>query len=608
MELISNVDKLFCEDSLENIKQSLLAFIDGKLNYKTQYVTKNLLGEKIDILMQWSMPHDDITHVLISVVDISVRVKSQKLLEKSERRFRELADFLPVGIFEFDENRKVAFLNKAAKELAGIIENNIDKDKFNPFDFLLPQDKAIGSKFFDLALKGKTIRDVEYNVYREKSDPIPILVSTAPILENDNVIGIRGAATDISKLKNIEKELRESEKRYKEIFEKDFSAIIVTDINGNILECNPSYVKLLGLKSIKAAKSINSKSIYLNPEQADELRDELKQKGELKNYEITLKDVQGEIRYALVNASAIYNNEGEMVALRAYLSDYTEKKTAQLKLQEYKNDLEKIIKERTQQLRNEIEKQKAIEEQIHNALEKEKELNDLKTSFISTASHEFRTPLTAIRLYTDLIGLLEPSANGELVKYVGNIQSAVKNMTTLIDDVLTISRTETGKISFDPKPLNLYNFTQKILAEVETACKINHTIEFNYRIDKKNFLLDEKLLRHMFQNLLCNAMKYSPNGGKITLEIYTENDLIMISIKDEGIGIANEDLNKLFEPFYRTTNSLSIEGTGLGLTIVKRSVDLHGGIISISSELNKGSNFSIGIPIKYGKEEKNNIN
>ena len=83
------------------------------------------------------------------------------------------------------------------------------------------------------------------------------------------MIGIRGAATDISKLKNIEKELRESEKRYKEIFEKDFSAIIVTDINGNILECNPSYVKLLGLKSIKAAKSINSKSIYLNPEQAD---------------------------------------------------------------------------------------------------------------------------------------------------------------------------------------------------------------------------------------------------------------------------------------------------------------------------------------------------
>ncbi len=607
--MLSNLDKLICEESFENIKESLLAFIEGKSNFKTQYTTKNLLGEKIDILMQWSIPDNNIHHVLISVIDISTRVKAQKLLKQSEIRFRELADFLPVGIFEFDEMGKVTFLNRAAKELGGISGDQINHDNFNPADFLLPENKEKGLLLFDRALKGKALQNVEYDIQRKDNSAIQVIASTSPIYENNKIVGLRGAATDITNLKKIENELRKSEKKYKEIFEKDFSAIIVSDFDGNILECNPAFLSLFGLTSINAAKKINSKSLYLNQEEAEDIRLRLKQNGEIKNYEVTLKTISGEIRYVAINGSTINDENGEVVAIRGYISDLTAKKIAQQKLEKYKNDLEKIVKKRTRRLKKEIAKQKAVEDKMQIALEKEKELNELKTSFISTASHEFRTPLTAIQLYSDLISLSggESKDSGKL-KYINNIQAAVKNMTTMIDDVLTISRTETGKISFNPKILNLHNFVRQIMSEVETVCKVNHKIVFNYRINKESFLLDEKLLRHIFQNLLCNAMKYSPNGGTITLDIYQKNNLIIIAIQDEGIGIAKNELNKLFEPFYRTSNSLSINGTGLGLTIVKHAVELHGGIIRVKSKLKVGTKFYIGLPLKNGKEEKNCIN
>ena len=256
------------------------------------------------------------------------------------------------------------------------------------------------------------------------------------------------------------------------------------------------FAKLIGLPDVESAKKINIKTLYENPDYRKRIEELLKKEGEIRNYEFRLKNMIGETKFIIGNAAVDYNENGEIETIRKYLFDYTEKELAQQKLEDYKNHLELIIQERTEQLRRELEKQKIAEEKIQKAFQKEKELNELKTSFISTASHEFRTPLTSIRLYTDLISMLSKDSSGnEMNNYIEHIQSAVKNMTTLINDVLTLSRTDTGKLTFIPSEMDLFKFAENILSEVKDLCSQKHRLIFNYKTTRKMFFMDEKLLR-----------------------------------------------------------------------------------------------------------------
>ena len=462
--------------------------------------------------------------------------------------------------------------------------------------------ESAGENLEKVLLKGESLNGTEYKIRHKNGTETTVITNTAPIFDNGKIVGVRGAAIDINELKKIEKQLKKSEEKYRHVFEKNFTAIIISNIDGKILDCNDAFAKLIGLPDVESAKRINIKTLYENPDYRKRIEELLKKEGEIRNYEFRLKNMIGETKFIIGNAAVDYNENGEIETIRKYLFDYTEKELAQQKLEDYKNHLELIIQERTEQLRRELEKQKIAEEKIQKAFQKEKELNELKTSFISTASHEFRTPFTSIRLYTDLISMLSKDSSGnEMNNYIEHIQSAVKNMTTLINDVLTLSRTDTGKLTFIPSEMDLFKFAENILSEVKDLCSPKHRLIFNYKTTRKMFFMDEKLLRNIFLNLLSNAVKYSPNGGNISLEISIENDFILFSFFDEGLGIAGNELVKIFEPFYRISNSHAIEGTGLGLAIVKRSVELHGGTIQVNSELKKGTKFFIQFPIINGK-------
>ncbi|MEB3886103.1 ATP-binding protein [Lyngbya sp. CCY1209] len=222
-----------------------------------------------------------------------------------------------------------------------------------------------------------------------------------------------------------------------------------------------------------------------------------------------------------------------------------------------------------------------------------------KSRLLSIASHDLRTPLTSIQMSADLLETHESKLTYEKkLKHFQRIQAAVKNMNELLEDVLTLSRSESGKLNFNPVPLNAIEFCEKLIEEFRVQLDGKHDLEFkSWGATDGPVVLDAKLLRHAFENLLSNAIKYSPDGGTINFYVIRKADRIIFRIKDCGIGFPPEYKDKLFQAFERASNVGQIKGTGLGLSIVKQVVDLHRGEIAVESELGKGTTFTVTLPL-----------
>jgi len=230
--------------------------------------------------------------------------------------------------------------------------------------------------------------------------------------------------------------------------------------------------------------------------------------------------------------------------------------------------------------------------------QKEKQLNELKSRFLSTSSHEFRTPLSTILTSSELLLMVGRSLSEEkFLEYIIKIQNSVTYMTSLLDDLLAINKTEPGKWKFNPSRINLYNFCVKMIEEADNASTMKHNIIFDFRLQEKYAIIDDKLLQHVISNLLSNAIKYSPYGGDVILKVEQLGSNIEFIVSDNGIGISKQDQKHLFENFFRGKNTRDIQGSGLGLSIVKRSVESHGGEIKIKTKLNKGTAFHVLIPL-----------
>lgn len=247
-----------------------------------------------------------------------------------------------------------------------------------------------------------------------------------------------------------------------------------------------------------------------------------------------------------------------------------------------------------------ISDRKRVEAQMMRALERERELRELKSDFVSMASHEFRTPLTAIFSSAELLqhyGSIWPEE--KKLKHYHRIESAVRRMTGLLDDVLLYSKAEAGKLQFNPAPLVLKNLCSDLVEELQLGIGKNHKITWIYSGPCNNAYIDEKLLLHILTNLLSNAIKYSPSSTTIFFSCFCdqENKEIIFEIKDEGIGIPPEDKARLFESFHRAKNVGDIPGTGLGLAIVQKSVELHAGKITVNSEVGVGTTFRVTLPL-----------
>ncbi|AFY76986.1 putative ATPase [Pleurocapsa sp. PCC 7327] len=237
-------------------------------------------------------------------------------------------------------------------------------------------------------------------------------------------------------------------------------------------------------------------------------------------------------------------------------------------------------------------------QQMRKVLEKEKELNELKSRFVSMTSHEFRTPLATIMGYVELFKYYSHNWSEEKKQdYLDRIQSAVRHMTNLLDDVLLFNKAEAKKLELNPSLLNLQQFCHTLAEEIQLGVKTQQTIAFSCQGNCTEAYMDEKLLGHILGNLLSNAIKYSPADSTVEFRLTCQEGEATFQIQDRGIGIPEEDLPRLFEPFHRAKNASKISGTGLGLAIVKKSVDLHGGKIAVNSKVGTGTTFTVTIPL-----------
>lgn len=227
----------------------------------------------------------------------------------------------------------------------------------------------------------------------------------------------------------------------------------------------------------------------------------------------------------------------------------------------------------------------------------EKKLNQIKTQALATASHDLRTPLTNILGYTELIrDYGDRISPDKKERYFNFIKSAVVKMTDSLEDLLLISKAEEGKITLYPQHFNLVEYLSIIVDEYNNLTD-SHEIKLYCNQENYSVYLDKKILNHILNNLISNAIKYSPEGGKVTLNLTCQKHQFILSIEDEGIGMPEDYQAKLFTLFERGSNVGSIKGNGLGLSIVKKAVELHGGKIEVQSKENEGTKFIVTIPI-----------
>ena len=389
----------------------------------------------------------------------------------------------------------------------------------------------------------------------------------------------------------------DSAKLLEAIIDNAIDGIITIDRRGIVESINPAALHLFGYT---AEEVIGNNISMLMPEPDRSQHDNY-----IHNYQVTGKkkiigigrEVNGRKKdgsffpFRLAVSEVFYKDKN---IYTGFIHDLTKERAAEDKLRQHAVELEENVRERTRDLITlvgELEKAKA---DVSISLEKEKELNQLKSRFVSMASHEFRTPLSSVQLSASLIEkYLEKTDSSNVIKHTNRIRGSVKLLNDILNDFLSLEKLEAGRVVVNKHHINLVQLSEEITEEMQMICKKNQHIVYQHTGAVGMFLVDEHLVKSSIINLISNSIKYS--GEDTFIEFTTEivDNTCVVCVSDNGIGIPLEDQKNLFEPFFRANNTGSIPGTGLGLNIVKRYVSLMGGALEYKSALNEGAMFKM---------------
>lgn len=543
------------------------------------------------------------------------RKRIEQLLRQSELQYRTLTERLPVAVYRSTKDGRIIYVNPS---FARILEYSSPEEvyKANPGDIIVDaRDSEKLLETWRYSPAGIVSQELQL---RTKTGKIIWVRDTFTIVLNDDgdIDYFDGVNEDITEAKLATEALRESERNLAEAQRiAHVGSWNLSLINQQLIwsdevfriyglektdfpDCQQAFWKLLYKKDVNLVKNAITKVIDTQAPYSLE-------------YRIIRKD--GSIRYVHSQGEVILGDDGSPVSINGTMQDITDRKHAEEQIRKLNNELEQRVIERTMQLENALEELKyeneerkrtqdelyEAKENIALALEKEKELGELKTRFMSMISHEYRTPLTVILNSTYIIEkLYEGSRKEDFNDFLEKIRFAIKGMTSLLEEVLLIGKSEAGKLTLVHSEIDVISLWRQVIEEIKMTDKEEHNIEFATNADTCVTRVDEKLLRQVMSNLLSNAVKYSEKGKNISISFLTRKSEYSFTVKDEGIGIAADDKKMLFEPFHRGKNINTIQGTGLGLSIVKRCIDALGGDIKVKSQLGEGTTFAVKIP-KY---------
>ncbi len=398
------------------------------------------------------------------------------------------------------------------------------------------------------------------------------------------------------------------------LFEYATEGIIICNLAGEISMVNPAAERMFGY----APDELNGKKIeVLLP-----MRHREKHAGLREGYTVhpepramgSGRDLYGmrkDGKEIMVEVSLSPFNTTEGKFIMSFVVDITERKNNEIDLRlaherlqqtsealaKLNAELESKVRDRTEELADAIQRLAGSKREVMRALEREKELNEMKSRFVTTASHEFRTPLGTILSSVSLIARYDAQEDTDKrKKHIERIKAAVTNLTELLNDFLSLEKLEEGIIRCNPEHFNFAALVGTIVDDMRSLAGKGQAITLSYT-GAAEIYLDPQLLKNTIINLISNAIKYSPEGKPIAVRVAITDDNLRLDIEDKGIGIPAEDQANVFERFYRARNSGNIQGTGLGLNIVKKYVELMGGEISFVSNFGEGTTFTVELPL-----------
>jgi PAS domain S-box-containing protein len=414
-------------------------------------------------------------------------------------------------------------------------------------------------------------------------------------------------------LKRLQQNFAHEKTHMISLFENATEGILLTDKTGKIVLVNPAAEKMFGYSSKELMGELIERLI---PQRYHErhvgLRDGFyehpsnRSMGTGRELFARRKD---DSEFPVEVSLSHYKQTNETFVI-GFIVDITARKEIEQNLLRQKKELEKIsddirhlnaelegkVEERTLILKEALQKLEQSQQELNDALDKERQLNEIKSRFVSMASHEFRTPLSTILSSATLVSKYPATEEfDKREKHIRRIRDSVNHMNDLLEDFLSLGKLEEGKVSITILSFNVKDFIEDVVDEMKAHLKPGQEIICKNE-GGVNFTTDKRMLKNIVLNLLSNAIKFSPDGKQVNIETQTSDDELIITVKDKGLGIPEDDQPHLFSTFFRAKNVSNIQGTGLGLPIVKRYVNLLKGDIEMKSQLSEGSTFIIHLP------------
>lgn len=493
--------------------------------------------------------------------EIKYRQQVEQALRESSARFRHIFDSNMIGICFWKIDGEILEANDAFLNILGYSRNDFLIKKVSWLEFTAPEYALSDQKALEEIAETGVASPYEKELIRVDGSRVPVLIGGSK-LEGFTDTGV-SFVLDITQRKEDERKLRQ----WADIFQYTGQGLVVNSPDSEVLQIlNPAFAAMHGY----TVEELTGKPIItiIAPTSLPNLPTHIHNAREKERYIFEELHVRkdGTTFPVLIDATTVKDNNKKPIYIILNFQDITASKQA--------------------------------ETEIINALNTEKELNELKSRFISLTSHEFRTPLATILSSAELLEYYSHKLpESEQKSLFRQIETATTRMTGLLDDILIINKSESGKLQLHPTAVNLQKLCADLVTEIKLIASNKHKIIFTHTGNCINTVMDEKILRHILTNLLGNAIKYSPDGGVIEFSLSCQNQQAIFQVKDNGIGIPEESQTQLFESFHRASNVGNIQGTGLGLSIVKRMVDLSEGKITFNSQVGVGTTFTVILPL-----------